>query len=304
MKNEKDIPHGFKQLAIEDKEVFDRYLHTDPPVISELTFTNLFIWRQCHNPVWMEREDCLLIALREKSGPMFGLPPTGLGDKTRALDFLAEQLRLADPNARISRVPEIFVEQFVDYGKYEVLPDRNNSDYVYRSDDLINLPGRKYHRKKNHLNKFLKTYTHEYHALDEELLKYFLDMQEQWCQLKDCKTHPDLLEEDYAVYQALTHLRELDYQGGAIIIDGRVEAFALGEPLNENTAVIHIEKANQEISGIYAAINQLFCLHAWAGMEYINREQDLGIEGLRKAKESYAPHHLVNKYTLVPKGIK
>ena len=80
--------------------------------------------------------------------------------------------------------------------------------------------------------------------------------------------------------------------------------FKQDPPAYENTAVIHIEKANQEISGIYAAINQLFCLHAWSGMEYINREQDLGIEGLRKAKESYAPHHLVNKYTLVPKGIK
>jgi hypothetical protein len=133
------------------------------------------------------------------------------------------------------------------------------------------------------------------------LVECFLDMQQEWCQLKDCKANPDLLREDYAVYQALTHFQELDYQGGAIIINGRVEAFALGEPLNENTAVIHIEKANQQVSGIYAAINQLFCLHAWSQMEYINREQDLGVEGLRKAKTSYHPHHLVNKYTLVAK---
>ena len=94
---------------------------------------------------------------------------------------------------------------------------------------------------------------------------------------------------------------ELDYRGGAIVINGKVEAFALGEPLNEDTVVIHIEKANPDIPGLYAAINQLFCRHVWSHMKYVNREQDLGVEGLRKAKESYYPHHMVRKYTIVPK---
>jgi hypothetical protein len=134
-----------------------------------------------------------------------------------------------------------------------------------------------------------------------ELVECFLDMQETWCQLKKCEEDPGLLMEDYAIYQALTHLDELDLQGGAIIIDDKIEAFTLGEPLNQDTAVIHIEKANPDIPGLYAAINQLFCSNAWSHMTYVNREQDLGIEGLRTAKQSYSPHHMVNKYIVTRK---
>jgi uncharacterized protein len=113
--------------------------------------------------------------------------------------------------------------------------------------------------------------------------------------------HPALLSEDYAVREALTRFGELDFQGAAIVMAGKVEAFSIGEALNEDTAVIHLEKANPDIPGLYAAINQLFCRHAWSHMKYVNREQDLGVEGLRKAKESYHPHHRVRKYNLIPK---
>jgi hypothetical protein len=176
--------------------------------------------------------------------------------------------------------------------------DQDNSDYIYRAQDLIQLSGRKYHRKKNHLNKFLKNVRFEYRDLDIELVECFIDMQESWCRLKDCIDKPELLSEDYAVHVALKYFEELEYKGGAIQIDSRIEAFALGEGLNPDTAVIHIEKANPDIPGLYTAINQLFCEHAWHDMEYINREQDLGVEGLRSAKESYYPHHMVNKYSI------
>ena len=129
----------------------------------------------------------------------------------------------------------------------------------------------------------------------------FLDLQEDWCELRDCESSQDLLDEDRAIYEALTNYQVLGFRGGAILIDSNVEAFALGEKLNENTAVIHIEKANPEIPGLYAAINQRFCAQEWAEVRYVNREQDLGIEGLRKAKLSYHPDHLVEKYTVIPR---
>ena len=103
------------------------------------------------------------------------------------------------------------------------------------------------------------------------------------------------------MHEALTYFEELDFKGGAIKIDSRIEAFSLGEALNDNTAVIHIEKANPEIQGLYTAINQLFVSNTWQETEFINREQDLGVDGLRKAKESYNPHHMVNKYTISPR---
>ena len=167
---------------------------------------------------------------------------------------------------------------------------------------MIQLSGRRYHSKKNHLNRFIKSYEFEYLNLDVELVECFLDMQEEWCQLNECTDDTSLLSEDYAIHTALTCFEDMDFSGGAIRIDSKLEAFSLGEPLNNKTAVIHIEKANPEIPGLYCAINQMFCSNAWSHMAYINREQDLGIEGLRKAKASYYPHHMVNKYIVMPRG--
>jgi hypothetical protein len=132
------------------------------------------------------------------------------------------------------------------------------------------------------------------------LVRAVLEMQEAWCTLRDCAEDPGLGAEDRAIHEALCHFGRLDYRGGAILIEGKVEAFSLGEPLNPDTVVIHIEKANPEIPGLYAAINQRFVQHAWADYRWINREQDLGLPGLRQAKESYNPDHLEDKYELTP----
>jgi hypothetical protein len=289
---------SFKPIEIQDKALFNRYFRQDPPQISELTFTNLFIWRHRHRPGWLQRGDCLLIIFRPTEGAPFGLPPVGPGDKKQALDHLFQELETLTPKARVCRVDKAFVEKYVDPGQYSAVLDRDNSDYVYRTRDLINLTGRKYHRKKNHLNRFVKNHTFEYHPLDRDLVSSFLDMQESWCQMRECVEQPDLFSEDFAVHEALTRFEDLDYRGGAIVMDSKVEAYALGETLNEETAVVHIEKANPEIPGLYAAINQCFCSNEWTDMTYINREQDLGSEGLRKAKQSYYPHHMVDKYIL------
>jgi len=259
------------------------------------------MWRHKYRPIWLQWEDCLLIILRPEADAPFGLPPVGPGNKSKALESLAEQLKQMTSEVRICRASEDFVEAHVDHDRYESLIDRDNSDYVYRSQDLIELSGRRYHSKKNHLNRFLKNYPFNYREMDRELVEGFLGMQEKWCQMRECVESPELLSEDYAIREALTHFEELDYRGGAVEINAEIEAFSLGEPLNPNTAVIHIEKANPDIPGLYGTINQLFCKNAWSPMEYVNREQDLGIEGLRRAKESYHPHHMVNKYTLIPK---
>jgi hypothetical protein len=259
------------------------------------------MWRHHYRPHWLEWGDCLFIILETGNEPPFGLPPVGSRDKEKALDFFFDELRKGDDTPKVCRVSEDFINRFVDPSRYDVYLDRDNSDYVYSTRDLIHLSGRKYHKKKNHLNKFLKHYRFEYRSLDIELVECFLEMQESWCQMRECVENPSLLAEDYAVREALTHFESLAYQGGAIQINKKLEAFSLGEPLNRDTAVIHVEKANPEIQGIYAAINQRVCENAFPDMRYINREQDLGREGLRKAKESYYPHHMVDKYVVVPK---
>lgn len=292
---------GFKPLDLEDKEAINAFLRATPPQTSELTFTNLFMWRGHYQPHWRAWQGCLLILAQVEGAAPFAFPPVGPGDLTPACQELCRVLERLGAPAGLARVggdllPHISPEAF------SATLDRDQCDYVYLSAELAALSGNRFHRKKNHLNKFRKAFPgHRYLPLDEGLVEQVLQMQQDWCALHDCASDLSLAEEDQAIYQALKHFGQLDFEGAAILVEGKVEAFALGEMLNPETAVIHIEKANPELPGLYAAINQHFAEKAWAGFTYLNREQDLGLEGLRLAKESYNPHHMVEKYLLTPR---
>lgn len=296
---------SFKPLELEDKHEIDPIIWSHGPKASELTFTNLFMWRKSNKPLWRVWNDNLLVILRPEDEDSYGLVPMGNGNLSEALDVLMTVLGqiCKEPGIapKICRAEESFVEKWMDKDKYSLEEDRDNSDYVYRSKDLIKLSGNKLHGKKNHLNKFTKNFEYEYKDLSPELIESFLELQEEWCELKDCATNPGLRKEDTAIYEALVNYKDLGFIGGAILIDSKVEAYTFGEPLNPNMAVIHVEKANPEIPGLYVAINNFFVSANWEDVEYVNREQDLGIKGIRKAKQSYNPDHMINKYTIRPK---
>ena len=289
---------GFSSLQLSDKQTFDAYFSADPPQTSELTFTNLFMWRAYYRPQWRESQGCLLIIQNPLDGEPFGLPPAGNGDQSAAVQEICGALSAAGRRPHLSRAPQSLAAR-LDPAKYDIHPSRDQADYVYESQRLISLSGRKLHRKKNHLNQFFKHNEYEYRELGPELIERVLGMQEDWCMLRDCPSDIGLMNEDMAVQEAVTNSQTLKFQGGAILIEEKVEAFSFGELLNPESAVIHIEKANPEIPGLYAAINQMFAYNAWSGVEFINREQDLGLPGLRKAKQSYQPHHLVEKYEII-----
>ncbi|MBU1273830.1 MAG: DUF2156 domain-containing protein [Proteobacteria bacterium] len=291
---------GYKNLELTDKEFFTRHLWSGLPAISEMTFSNLFMWSHHYQPQWRQEAGCLLVVVSPEGGAPFGLPPAGAGDKARAAEALCRDLARAGLAPGLQRVGEALARELEASGLFAAALDRDNSDYVYLASDLAELPGRRFHRKKNHFNKFVKNFEFSYQPLEAELIRQVLDMQETWCQLRECHQDPGLASEDRAIFQALTNYEHLDYSGGVVLVNGRVEAFSLGEPLSPDTAVIHIEKGNPDFDGIYAAINKLFVANAWADMVYINREQDLGLSGLRQAKESYQPHHLINKYMVTP----
>ena len=299
MSEQAPVLTGFHSLKLEHKEVFGRYLAQDPPQTSELTFTNLYMWGHHYRPCWLEKDGLLLAACLTCKGAAFGLPPVGTGDKVAGARFLLEALEGDGYAPRLERVPEELGQTLAAAG-FSVEPDRDQSDYVYLRQELIDLPGRRFHRKKNHFNKFIKSQPHEYLPLDQGLVGAVLDLQASWCELRDCLDDPGLRSEDRAIFDAFCAYEQMDFLGGAILIKGKVEAFSLGEKLNQDTAVIHIEKANTDIPGLYAAINQMFCAAAFEDCKYINREQDLGLEGLRAAKESYNPHHMVNKFVVTP----
>jgi hypothetical protein len=295
-----DVPEfpEFRDLTLENKPLFDHAFTQFPPQISEFTFTNLFIWRQAYQ-IKVSRFRTLLCLLSDRGESSFFFPPIGKEDMVECYQNLLHYLEGKGMPPKIDRMPETIVEQ-TDWKasgmKAEL--DRNQCDYVYLTQDLIELKGRKYHRKRNHIKQFQGKYSYQYTSLTPEWVSECLQMEAKWCDLRHCEAIPGLFNESLAVKEAFTHYKELGVKGAVILIDGRVEAFTLGDPLNPETVVIHIEKANPAYEGLYPTINQAFLEHQWSGYAYVNREQDLGEEGLRKAKESYFPHHMVNKYTI------
>lgn len=287
-----------KDLSLGDKSLFDLAFKRFPPVISEYTFTNLFIWRHAYRTT-LSRWDGFLCLLAETKGNPFFFPPIGEGNMVECCRTLLRSMKERGISAPIARVPEEVISRF-DWRSegFEVSFDRDQSDYVYLSEDLIYLRGRKYHRKRNHIKQFKEKYSYDYLPLTPERISDCLQLQAEWCDLRQCEVIPGLYNESVAIQEALTHFELLEIKGGIIMIHGRVEAFTLGEPLNRDTVVIHIEKANPAFEGLYPTIHQAFLEHQWLGYTYVNREQDLGEEGLRKAKESYFPHHMINKFTL------
>ena len=296
-----DIPNypRFREIRLEDKNFFQDFFALSPPQISEYTFTNLFIWRNYYHLEWCLWDECLCILARPEGSQPFFLPPLCKKKPKEHVEDLLLYLRGQGIRETVQRVPEDLVNQYLkDHDHFEIALDRDNCDYVYITDDLIKLEGNKFHGKRSHINKFKKNHSYQYKPLTSDLISECLEMETEWCNLKHCEIFPGLAGEEKAIYEALKNKEMLGFKGGVILINEKVEAFALGEQLNSQMAVIHIEKANPAFDGLYQLINQEFCKHEWKDISYINREQDLGEEGLRKAKLSYHPHHLVNKYTV------
>ncbi len=296
-KNISEFPK-FRDLSLQEKPVFDTLFSLFPPDISEFTFTNLFIWR-CAYQLRISRFRNFLCLLSDQGEKSFFFPPIGEGDMVECYRILLQYLKGKRVHPKIARVPEAVVTQIDWKGEGFVAElDRAQSDYLYLTEDLIKLEGRRYHRKRNHINQFKEKYPHRYIPLTSEWISECLRLETEWCNLRRCEAVPGLLNESVAIKEAFTHFDELRLRGGVILVNDKLEAFTLGEPLNRDTVVIHIEKANPAYEGIYSLINQTFLENEWSEYTYVNREQDLGEEGLRKAKESYFPHRMVNKYTI------
>ena len=229
-----------------------------------------------------------------------------IGAQEKMQDAITKILRFANENRGDRQFKFVVVEKkFADelenypYAKISISAERDKFDYVYSAQDLINLSGRKFHGKKNHLNSFRNEYPNaEYLPITEEIIPKCREELDVWAaeHKRDNPDDPFIVYEEAAIHEIFDHFDGFKLKGGAILIDGKVVAFTLGEKLNSDTAVIHVEKADPNVRGIYAAINQNFVAHEWADMTFINREEDMGIDGLRKAKESYRPVKMIEKF--------
>jgi hypothetical protein len=285
----------FEPLGLQHQDEVTRLLEEAQPVTSELTFTNLFIWRHHYRFRLARLEGCLLVLGQPPGADCFLLPPVGPGAAKVCRRLLAEP-KVA---RKIARVPEDYLSRCeLTAAEFTITEEEGQADYVYLTSDLIRLEGRRYAGKRNHLRRFRTLYRWEYRKLDAGLVPGCLRLTEDWCRVRVCPRELGLAAERVAIWEALESFGRLGCAGGAVLVEGQVAAFSLGERLNQECAVIHIEKANPELEGIYQAINQQFLEHELGAFKFINREQDLGDMGLRRAKLSYQPHHLVRKYVL------
>lgn len=291
----------FREISINDKACFDGYLKKYNPQISEMTFTNFFMWRNFYKFRFAEINEMLcVISVADNSSP-FAFIPVGNVENIEVFHDTVEKLRQyflsKGWTLEFRRVEENELGFFNGIIRPEnIVFDRSSSDYVYLLSDLTHLSGKRFDGKRNHINKFKKLYTYEYVTLDSSNIEDCKRIMQDWCNERSCEDHKDLYCEKLANFEVLDNYEALGCKGALIKVNDRFEAFTVGETLNNDTVVIHIEKAKNAIHGLYTFINQQFCEKEWQNAVYVNREQDLGVEGLRKAKLSYNPVKMVNKY--------
>jgi len=177
--------------------------------------------------------------------------------------------------------------------------NRDRFDYLYSISELIELKGRKYHKKKNHLNRFKELYSFTYEPITQENIKELKNVWKEWFAKTEESASEGLKMENLGLLDVFRNYLFLSIKGAIIRVNGKIIAFSLGESLNDETVVIHTEKADINYHGAYQIINQQFLEKEWSCFRYANREEDLGIEGLRKAKLSYNPVLLAKKFETV-----
>jgi len=295
----------FSEITLNSKSLFDHYIKEHNPVISELTFTNFFAWRYFYRFRYAVISDLLcVIAVPDKAEPFAMMPIGSVDDQkfSQAYQQIKEYFAGKGWKLCFRRITGNELDYFRSRVSSEqlIIYDRDNSDYLYNTSDLISLRGKKYDGKRNHINKFKKLHTYEYVPLECRYIDECVKIMKKWCADRNCSCQPGDYCEQQANLELLRNFKALGCKGALIKVDGEFAAFTVGEMLNDDTAVIHIEKADSSIDGLYTVINQQFVMNDWSGTSFINREQDLGIEGMRKAKLSYQPCRMIDKYTIYP----
>lgn len=284
----------FKPIELEDKKEVGQYLADYPPEICELTFANIYIWRHWEKPQLTRIHGNLCVFCAPPDESPYFLEP--VGDSR-----LEETVQLClSYGTRLSRVSEKFIHKL--HGSYLIKEDRDNFDYVYLTEELAQLKGKKFDGKRNLIKKLEKNYRAEIKPLSDSDLSGCLEVVERWVRNspeENRSTDARTRAASTAIKEALNNFRQLELQGIVARIEGRVEGFCLGERLNPDTVVVHVELADRNIAGLHQYMNRECARTIWHQFTYINREQDAGIAGLRRSKLSYYPHHLVKKYDLI-----
>lgn len=288
----------FHTPSLEDKSEVDSILKNSPSDCCEFCFGNIYMWSDiykckinCDNGILLSKVD----------GENVYCYPVGKGDKKSIIESLKKEHKSFTLYG-LTEKDKLELESFFP-NEFEIVPDRDSFDYIYRAEDLANLSGKKYHSKKNHVSYFKKNFTWHFEEITPENIGRCKILNDQWECLNRQKEPEEIANEHSAINKAFDKFFELEFFGGILFIEDEAVAFTFGEKLNENTFCTHVEKAYANFRGAYQTVNCEFAkLLLEKNYEFINREEDTGSEGLRQAKLSYHPSPLLTKYSAIYKG--
>jgi len=293
---------SFKQIELTDKPKIDACLEGNTFRACDFCFTNMFAWNAKFKTRYDVHHKTLFLRFEESDGQIYYMMPIGPFPLKESIQLMKEDAQACNIPFQMKgislRMWNIIQEEMP--GEFEYFHDRNNDEYLYFSEKLISLSGKKLQSKRNHINRFKADNPNwEYFPLtSKDELQECAKMLEEWENIKE--NEKSLRYDHIATCLMLEHFDYLQLKGGAIRVNGKIIAFTIGEKLTEDTFVIHVEKAFGEINGAYTIINQQFVQHEASEFKYINREEDMGIEPLRKAKLSYQPDILLEESVLKP----
>ena len=296
----------FKDIDMESRELLNPYFDLVDYEACEYCFNTLYMWQHLYKTGYYIGDGFAVIVAEYEGNTFSILPLAKKEDMPRVIKFVIDYFEKEQKKIYFRGI----TKEVVDYlkenypDKFDYTEERDLFDYVYDGDSMRELKGRKNVKKRNHINYFLKEYEgrFEYRLLDENDFDACLKLVEEWTSNKEENGQVDEEMEEELIgikklFNSFPVIKDKLKIAG-IFIDGKLEAFTMGEYLNPNMALIHIEKANPSIRGLYPYINQQFLDNEFSDVEFVNREEDLGIEGLRKAKLSYHPVKFVEKYTV------
>ncbi|MBE6717668.1 MAG: DUF2156 domain-containing protein [Ruminococcaceae bacterium] len=266
---------------------------SNPDGIAMFGFTSLFLWKDYYNTRYSLINGNVVAKGTSDSGKNVIYFPRGLESSIKeTVEYILDTVEGDISFMPLTADTAEKIREYYPDAKIKTLDGK--CEYVYSQKDLALLEGKKYHAKRNHISKFNKQYESEYIEINEENLHI----------LRECAEHlfwkiENSPKQEYeAIKLAIDNFSELKLRGCVITVDGKYVAYSIGSMINENTADIHFEKADREYDGSYAFVNNSFAKYGFHDAEYINREEDLGIEGLRKAKLSYYPIRLNQMYRI------
>ncbi len=293
----------FKPSDVNQREFYDSFFTDKKERGCEYSFANLVLWGQQN----IAQVHGCLVRLSYYGGHIAYAFPIGDGNKEKAIEELlkdAEERNIPCAFMGVYEEDKSLLEA-LHPNKFRFVFARDSFDYIYDINNLCDLAGRKYHQKRNHLHRFKDAYPrYKTQLLTKENIHLARDFAANWYKEKLCANPvSDFDMEQIALDRAFRYFDELELEGILLLNEDEVLAFTIGSRISEDTFDVHFEKAKESVQGAYTAINNEFAKHLrerYPKLLYLNREEDMGIEGLRKAKESYRPHHLIEKYMAFP----